>query len=224
MARHFEKDDNDYLDAGNPSALNLTGDKVTLLARMKLESISGEGKIVSKWADAGDRFQYLLSTDGGDKCLFAINASSQKNIVGTTTLVIGNWYDIAGVYDGSEMRVYCYQSGIGGEENSTSQSGNMPSTTAPFRIGAGSGGLGTENPYDGDISHIAVYGGALSESEIESWANGINVLQLNQDNLIDYWPLNGQNPEPGIVGGNNLTVFGATVTEEPPIPNSIKSS
>lgn len=223
MARHFEKNDNDYLDAGNPSALNLTGDKVTLLARIKLESSVSEGKIVSKWADAGGKFQYLLSTDSGDKCLFAINASSQKNIVGTTTLVIGNWYDIAGVYDGSEMRVYCYQSGIGGEEKSTSQSGNMPSTTAPFRIGAGSGGFGTENPFDGDISHTAIYDRALSESEIESWANGASVLQLNQDNLIDTWPINGQSPEAGIINGYGLTVNGTVIAEEPPIPNSIKA-
>jgi len=223
MARHFEKNNNDYLDAGNPSVLNLTGNKVTLLARIKLESTASEGKIVSKWADAGDRFQYLLSTNSGDKCLFAVKGSSQKNIVGTTTLFVGKWYDIAGVYDGSEMRVYCYQNGIGGEENSIAQNGNMPSTTAPFRIGAGSGGLGTENPFDGDIGHCAVYDRDLSESEIESWANGINVLQLNQDNLIDTWPLNGQDPELGIVGSNNLTVNGSTVTEEPQIPNSIKS-
>ncbi len=221
MSRHFEATNNDYLDAGNPSALNLTGNKVTLLARINLESDHTEGKIIAKWADAGGKFQYLLSTDSGDKCLFAIQANSQKNIVGTTTLIIGKWYDIAGVYDGSEMRVYCYQNGIGGEENSTSQSGNMPTTTAPARIGAGSGGLGTENPFDGDVSHTAIYDKVLSDSEIESWANGISVLQLNRDNLIDTWPLNGQDPEPGIINGHDLTVNGPTVAEEPPIPNSI---
>lgn len=223
MARDFEKSNNDYLDAGNPSVLNLTGDEVTLFARIKLESAVAEGKILSKWSDDGDKFQYLLSTNNGDKCLFAIDASSQKNIVGTTTLLIGKWYDIAGVYDGSEMRIYCYQNGVGGEENSTSQSGNMSSTTAPVRIGAGSGGSGTENPFDGDTGHCAIWDQALSVNEIESLANGINPLQLSRDSLIAYWPLNGQAPELDIINHNNMTVNGAVKSEEPPVPNSIKA-
>jgi len=217
MARNFNASNNDFLDAGNPSSLNLTGDKVTLFARIRLASSSMEGKILAKWADSGSRFQYLLSTDSGDKCLFAINASSQKNIIGTTALAVGTWFDIAGVYDGSEMRVYCN----GVEENSTSQTGNMPSTTAPVRIGAGSGGSGTENPLDGDAGHCAIWGTALSANEIQSLAFGINPLQMQKP--ISYWPLNGQNPEADIVGGFNMTVNGTTTVEEPPIPNSIKA-
>ena len=45
-ARNFDGT-NDYLDAGNPSALNLTGDEVTLSAWIKLETTNDEGKIVA---------------------------------------------------------------------------------------------------------------------------------------------------------------------------------
>lgn len=219
MSRLFDNNNPDYLDAGNPSALNLTGDEVTLSVWLRLASVNGEGKIFAKWADSGSKFQYLLSIDSDDKCLFAINASSQKSIAGTTVLAVGTWFHIAGVYDGSEMRVYCN----GVEENSISQTGNMPSTTAPVRIGAGSGGAGTENPFDGNIGHCAIWGIGLSENEIISLANGINPLKIRPENIISPWPLNGQSPELDFVNGFNMTVNGTTVADEPPIPNSIKA-
>lgn len=215
MSRLFDKNNPDYLDAGNPSSLNLTGDKGTFLVRFRLASVNGEGKMLAKWADAGGLFQYLLSINSDDKCLFAINTSSQKSIIGTTVLAVGTWYVVIGVYDSAEMRLWCNVV----QENSTPQSGNMPSTTAPVRIGAGSGGSGTENPFDGDISHAGIWPDALTENQIISLSSGINPLQVGPG--VSYWPLNGQNPEADIIGGHNMTVNGTTVTEEPPIPNSI---
>jgi len=219
MARNFEESNNDYLDAGNPSALNLTGDEVTLSVWIRLESTTVEGKIIAKWADAGSAFQYLLSTDSGDKCQFAIFNGGTVIALGTTTLVVGVWYHLAGTYDGSNAKVYC--NGI--EEDSTSTSGNMPSTTAPVRIGAGSGGAGTENPFDGDIGHCTIWDAPLSAGEIKSLSVGINPLKIRSSSRLFYAPLNGQSPELDVIGGLNLTVNGPTKSEEPPIPNSIKA-
>jgi len=219
MARNFDGT-NDYLDAGNPSALNLTGNEITLSAWVRLESVSNEGKILAKWADAGGRFQYLISTDGGDKCLFATFTPDTKIALGTSTLVVATWYHIAGVYDGSELRVYC--DGI--EEGSASSTANFSSTTAPVRIGAGSGGSGDEEPVDGDIGHCSIWDTALSGSEIASLANGISPLKIRKNNnLLFYAPINGQDPEYDVVGQVGLTVNGSVKSEEPPIPNSIKS-
>lgn len=217
MARNFEASSNDHLDAGNPSALNLTGDEVTVSIWVRLESTSTEGKILAKWSDADGAFQYLLSTDGGDKCQFAIFNGGTKIAVGTSTLVVGTWFHIAGTYDGSDVRVYCN----GTEEDSTAATGNMSSKNTPVRIGAGSGGSGTENPFDGDIGHAAIWERALTAGEIKSLASGINPLQITRENLISYWPLNGQSPEADIVGGFDMTLNGTTAVEEPPISNSI---
>lgn len=217
MARHFEKNNNDYLDAGNPSHLNLTGDELTLFARMRLESTSSEGKILSKWADSGGQFQYLISTNSDDKCQFAVFPGTTIIALGTSTLATGIWYDLAGTYDGSNARVYCN----GTEEDSTPATGNLSAKTAPVRIGAGSGGSGTENPYDGDIGHVAIWDKPLTAGEIESLANGISPLSIRSESLLFYAPLNGQNPEYDVIGGLDLTVNGSVKSEEPPIPNSI---
>jgi len=219
MARDFESSNNDFLDAGNPTALDLTGDEVTVSAWIRIESTATEGKIIAKWSDAAGAFQYLLSTDGGDMCQFAVFPGVTRIALGTTTLVTGTWFHLAGTYDGANVKVYCN----GVEEDSTAATGNMSSTTAPVRIGAGSGGSGTENPFDGDIGHCAIWDKPLTAGEIESLASGINPLQIRRGDLVEYWSLNGQSPELGIVGVADMTVNGATVSEEPPIPNSIKA-
>jgi len=205
---------NDHLDAGNPSALNLTADEVTLSAWIRLATVNGEGKILAKWADAGSLFQYLLSVDSDNKCLFATFSGVTRIALGTTTLLQGIFYNLIGVYDGAVMRNYCNSI----EEDSISASGNMPSTTAPVRIGAGSGGAGTEDPFDGDIGHCTIYDKALSPSEVQAL---FHAGPLHIPLGISYWPINGQSPELDVIGGHNMTVNGTTVTDEPPIPNSI---
>lgn len=218
MARNFDGTD-DFLDAGNPSALNLTGDEVSLSAWVNPDTISSEGKIIAKWSDAAGAFQYLLSIVSGNECLFAIFNGGTQIAQGSTSLAVGVWSHIAGTYDGSNVRVYCN----GAEEDSTLASGNMSSKSAPVRIGAGSGGVGTENPFDGDIGHCAIWGAPLSAGEIQSLSEGINPLNIRSESRLFYAPVNGQSPELDVVGGLSLTVNGTTVVEEPPIPNSIKA-
>jgi len=220
MSRLFDMASNEYLDAGNPSTLDLTGNKITLSAWINLVSSSSEGKIIAKWADSGSLFQYLISTtdNAGDKCQFAVNVGGIKVVVGTTTLDTGTWIHIGGTYDGSNIRVYCK----GVDEGSLAVTGNMSSTTAPVRIGAGSGGLGTENPFDGDIGHCAIWNVDLTADEMASLAAGISPLKIQKsNNLLFYAPLNGQDPEYDVIGGLDLTVNGSVKSEEPPIPNSI---
>jgi len=219
MSRCFEKSNNDYIEVGNVPALNLIGDEITLSAWIKLESVSYEGKIIAKWADAGAKFQYLLSTNSGDQCLFAIFNGGTQIAQGTSGLIIGTWYHIVGTYDGSNVKIYCN----GTLEDSTPATGNMPSTTAPVRIGAGSGGFGTENPFDGEIGHTSIWDKPLTDGEVESLANGINPLNIRSESILFYAPLNGQDPEYDVTGGLNMTVNGPTIAEEPPIPNSIKA-
>lgn len=215
MADNFIAANDDRIEVGD--VLNITGDKVTLSTWARIASKTDEMKMLAKWSDSPAAFSYLLSTDavGNDKALFAVNASSQVATSGTTAMVIGQWHHVAGVYDGSDIRVYL----DGAEENSTALTGNISSNTAPVRIGMGSGAVG-EEPMDGDLGHCAIWDRALTPGEIKSLSEGISPLQI-RSNLLFYAPLNGQDPEYDVIGGLDLTVTGATKAEEPPIPNSI---
>lgn len=218
MARDFESSNEDHIEVGDIAALNITGDEVTLSAWIRVESFTSEMKILAKWSDSPAKFSYLLSADGvgNNKVLFAVRGSTQVSTVGTTSMGTGTWFHLAGTYDGSNIRVYL--NGI--EENSNAVSGNIPSNNQPVRIGVGSGAL-TEQPFDGNIGHCAIWDAGLTAGEIKSLSEGISPLKIRRSNLLFYAPVNGQDPEYDVVGGLDLTVNGPTKVEEPPIPNSI---
>lgn len=216
MARDFDSASNEYVDFGDPSYLDITGD-ITLSIWVKTNAPTAERKLFAKWADAGSQFSYLLSILSNGTAQFATFTGGTDIVAGTTDLDDGEWHHIVGTYDGSNIRIYI----DGVEENSAVASGSINTTTAPVRIGAGSGGLGTESPFDGEGGHGAIWNVTLTNQEIASLAVGISPLSIRRDNLIFYSPLNGQNPEPDVVGTASGTVTGTTVVKEPPIPHSI---
>ena len=215
MARNFDATSNDYIDFGDPAVLDLTGDEVTLSIWLRCGT-PAEGKVFAKWADSPAAFQYLLSVLANGHALFAVFTGGTDIVEGTTDLDDGEWHHIAGTYDGSDIRIYV----DGVEEGSTAASGNMASNTAPVRIGAGSGGAGTENPFDGDLGHPSLWDTGRSAGNIRSLSEGISPRAISPLPLF-YPPLNGQNPEIDIINGITGTVNGTTVVEEPPIPNAI---
>ncbi len=79
-----------------------------------------------------------------------------------------------------------------------------------------------EDTYDGALGHAGIWDVGLSASEVGSLSVGINPRRIRSDDLLYYAPLNGQSPEPDVVGGASGTITGTpAVVEEPPIPNSI---
>jgi len=216
MAWLFDAASNEYIDFGNPSYFDITGD-LTLSIWGKPNDTGAERKLFAKWADAGGQFSYLLSILSDGTLQGVINTGANDVVNGTTDLDDGEYHHLAFTYDGSNLLLYV--DGI--EEDSVGASGSITSTTAPVRIGAGSGGLGTEQPYDGEAGHGAIWDAALTPSEIASLAKGVNPLLIRRGSLKSYPPLNGQSPEYDVVGGASGIVTGAVVVGEPPIPHSI---
>lgn len=215
-ARDFESGSNEFVDFGDPSYLDVTGD-ITLSLWVRLESTTAEMKPLAKWADSGSQFSYLMAVQTDGTARFATFTGGTDIVDGTMNLDDGQWHHVAGTYDGSNIRIYM----DGGEEGSTVATGSIASTTAPFRLGAGSGGSGTEGPFDGEIGHGAIWDAALTDQEVASLAAGVSPLRIRRDNLIFYAPVNGQSSEPDVVGGASGTVTGTIVAEEPPIPYSV---
>lgn len=216
MSRLFDQSNEDYLDGGD--IVKITGDKITVSCWVKLDSVNGEQKLVSKWSDSPEVFRFLVSITNNEKPQFVINTGSNGLALGSTTISVGPWHNILGSYDGSNVKVFL----DGSEDGSVSKTGNLTDTTAPLVLGAGSGGAGSEQPLDGCLGHVAIWDIALTDGQIESLANGASPLQI-PDGLAFYAPLNGADPERDIIGGNSLTVNGTTAVAEPPIPNAIKA-
>ena len=214
MANLFDMSNPDFIEVGNPSSVDITGNKLTIATQIKVDTLNGEQKFFAKWKNAGSQFQYLLSINSSNKFIGAIYAGGIAIAEGVTTTPTGIWLHVAVVYDGVDIRLYI--KGI--LDGIQAQSGNMPSTPAPLRFGTGSGG---EDPFGGCMGHPALWDAALNPSEIQSLANGVSPPKIRVGNLRSYPPLNGQNPELDIITGQQLTVMGTTKVDEPPIPNSI---
>ena len=214
MARNFDDADEENLNAGD--VLNNTTDTITLSAWVKFDVMQDQ-KLFGKWSSGGQ--SYLLQQNASDLILFALNIDviGVQIATGTTTMVTGVWYHIVGTYDGTTMRVYLN----GVEEGTLATTGNIQTSTTPLRIGSGS--PESNGPLDGDMGHCAIWDTDLTADEIATLAQGVSPLKIRRDgNLLFYAPINGQSPEPDIVGGFDLTLEGTpTVSEEPPIPYSI---
>lgn len=218
MSRLFNQSNDDHIEAGDLASIDITGDKLTVSCWMEIDTANGEQKLVSKWSDAGGQFQYLMSITDAEKAQFVINTGSNAIALGSTTISTGAFHNLVGRYDGSNVEIFL--DGI--QDGTIGRSGNLTNTFASLVLGAGSGGSGSEQPLDGFLGHVAIWNIAQSEDVIEALANGASPLQF-PEGLVFYAPINGQNPELDIIGGNGLTVNGTTVAEEPPIPNSIKA-
>ena len=114
----------------------------------------------------GASMQFLLRLDnsGGLKASFWVGTSPSTyvQVYGTTTIVPGTWYHIAGTWDGTDLSVYVN----GVLENSIPISGLMPSVPNTLKIG---GGLSNGTEYfNGQITGVRVWNVAKTEAEINN--------------------------------------------------------
>lgn len=93
-------------------------------------------------------------------------------------------------------------------------------TTSIGQVDDGSPG----DRFSGDIGHYAIYDAALSDAMAATYHAGVNPLRIQPDNLVAYFPLNGNAGKNLLGTGFDMTVTGTTVVEEPPRPNSVKAT
>ena len=144
-----------YVEVPDSPSLDLSG-QITLVAWIDPSALGG--RVVDK-ITAGGSDGYLLDTYGG-KVRFIIDGQS---LSGATSLSTGAWTLIAGVYDGTQMRVYVN----GSLDGTLNTSVVIPTNTLTLRIGADSTG---GSLFTGLIDEAELFGRALSQTEIQAIA------------------------------------------------------
>ena len=102
----------------------------------------------------------------------------QYRIRPETQLVVGQWYHVAGTYDGTTMKLYKN----GGLVGSLATSGGMYATGATFNIG------NSGEPMIGKIDELRLWNVARTGAEIILYRN--QELTLPQTGLHSYWRFN----------------------------------
>jgi Concanavalin A-like lectin/glucanases superfamily len=157
----------DYIDIPNSPSVNITGNEITIAAWVYFNDVSGPPEIViSKGVVDGQHvspyFSYGLHIlTGGTPRFWLVTNNAAGNAPGSTNLQAGQWYHMAGVYDGSQMILY-----VNGEvAATTNKTGNITGYDTVLRLG-NNGGL-TE-PMAGKIDEVRIYNNALGQAEIKT--------------------------------------------------------
>ncbi len=162
-ALNFDGIDDD-VDCGNDDSLNITGE-ITIALWVK-PSVAGEGGSnvgpVCK-AEAGvDPWSWQLrynAPGGGNYMGFQFNGDPEGStwVSVQQNLLPGEWYHIAGIFDGTN--IVCYLNGVETERNTIS---GIRGGSGRFFIGQD----GWDNIFNGVVDELRIYNHALSAVEL----------------------------------------------------------
>ncbi|MFZ1731001.1 MAG: LamG-like jellyroll fold domain-containing protein [Bacteroidota bacterium] len=164
---------------------------------MALNSSTGNGTDGQFW---------LQHNSGNTAFQIAVRTNSGRRIVsGTTAPVDGAWYHVAGVFNGTQLRIYVN----GVQEGLDTLSGTIVSLSASdiFSIGQWSNATGSFRRINADIDEARVWTTALSSTEIRD--NMCRHLPASVSGLAGYWRFDtgsGSTAADYSVNGRTLTL------------------
>jgi Tfp pilus assembly protein PilF len=140
----------DHIEVAADSSLNLTN-KLTLEAWCKRNSTGTNDYIIDKGAAALNT-AYTLSIENSDFARLTLRNSTTtySYVDSTSTIDTGKWYNIAGTYDGSNLKIYV--NGI--LENTVSWDYNIQINSASLHIGEAK--WSSDTNFDGIIDEVRI--------------------------------------------------------------------
>ncbi len=120
-----------------------------------------------------NHFAFYVSHDGMDF----------PDAVSSTTVQAGQWYHVAGTFDGTYLRLYVN----GALEATTYSPGPIDTNVLPFTIGQVNGGGAGPELFQGQIADLSFWTVARTQSQVQS--DMAQPLSGPQTGLAAYWPL-----------------------------------
>lgn len=167
-------------DKVNVGPVIAAGSQITIAAWVKADSFlpfSSDNRILSKALGSGEQDHYwMLSTitnNGDVRLRFRLKTNGVTTTLkgSSEALATGQWYHVAAVYDGTEMKLY---KNANLDIATISKSGNIDNgSNVDLLIGSN---YSDYAEWDGLIDDVRVYNTALTQSEIQDIMNNINPL------------------------------------------------
>jgi RHS repeat-associated protein len=175
---------------------------ITVEAWFKVNSIGAYQDILTResYGVAGSGGGYELSVNNVGKVRFDTyqGPTSWTPVIGSTTISTGVWYHVAGVWDGSYMRIY-----LNGVLDGTTVTGNGPASgNSSLKIGRTS----VANYFNGVIDEVRVSNAAVYTSNFTPQMHltaGANTKGL--------WKFDGQTATDSSANANNGSLQGGAV-------------
>ena len=217
MARRFNDATPDFLRGGSPVVIAAPF-TVSVWARCSDDTADRAVWWIGESTATDDFWGLRFNDTGSDHTIrFRIRDGVATDLETVATWTLNQWHHLCAIEAASnDHSLY-----LDGGNKVTSSTNRSPDDADRTTIGRFDD-LSPGNDMQGDIAHMAVWSVALTDSEVATLAAGSSPLRVRRNALIAYWPLGGQSPEPDIVGGLDLTLFGTPAqSEEPPIPWSV---
>jgi hypothetical protein len=178
-----------YVDAGNPLALDITGTTITLEALINMKEWRDkvwQGCIMNKEEGApGNEMGYMLRCGEGGMLNFNIGATTWHELDSdSAALQLNKWHHVAGTYDGTTQKLYIDGYLVAEAEDAFTITGTGAN---PLHIG--SSGFGAKDrTVDGSIAEVRIWNVARTHQQI---VDAMNIsLVGDETGLVAYWPLN----------------------------------
>ncbi len=195
-----------YLEVDDDDALDFTtATPFSIEAWVNVQgAVSAASKRIVDKITAGGSDGYLLDISGQKVRLVAGN----KTVSGLTNVTGDAWHHVAGVWDGTNLRVYL----DGVQDNTLAEAPTLAANALPLRIGAQQAGGGSQ--FTGFIDEVVLYRRARSAAEIQAAftanANGYcrqTGCTPSGKNIRGWWA--GENDLVDRIAGRNGTAAGA---------------
>ena len=163
---------NDYVNLGNPTALQLTG-SMTVSAWIYSSAFPADDAAIVSKRGSGPLIGFQLDTtvDQGTRTIgFKLTNSSGGQMVryGATTLQTNTWYYVTGVYDATAQTLNVY---LNGQLDNGALLGTVTTSqqnsTLNVNIGQRSGSPGAYN-FNGLIDDVRIYNRPLTVAQIQT--------------------------------------------------------
>ncbi len=161
-----------YFDAGNPAALQITGN-ITVSIWTKFDTVPSSSEVImSKFNSASDQRAVLLLYTSGSN---TIRASVYTDGLGGSAINVdlgspptaGVWIHMVMVYNGSTLKLYI----DGSEVDSVSYSSGIFNSTASWLVGSRDETVPDLN-LDGSTAFPAIWDNDISSAQVTELCNG----------------------------------------------------
>ena len=179
---------NDYVDCGDDSSLQITGNTITLEAYVNFNSFASApflGNIINK-DDTGNDSGYMLRAGGNGIVNFVVgNGVWNETFSPANSISENTWHHIAAVYNGTTAKIY-----VDGTEV-TSQSFSITIGNANKNLMLGKDSSYSDRFLDASIDDVRIWNVARTAEQINGSKNC--ELQGTETGLVAYYKFNQGN-------------------------------